>query len=366
MDLEFVAALVFYATLAVLAVVFRRKLKPIWKIGFTYEIKKGLKFINKLSKYKKLWLILSTISIPVGFFFIVSIGYNLVQSIVLTLQGEPTRAVGLLLPGVKIPGMPYVPLLQGIISIIVLMIVHELAHGVLAKVHGLRVKSFGIGLVAFLPIALTEISERSLKKLHPISRMRIESIGPFANICLALLLFLLLMPLNSILAPHVHTYVEITEVREPASAYLKVGDRILSLNGHPISTLEDFKSAFESLKPGETVNITTQRGQFQITLGERDGKPHLGVTIVQRAELTSHVPTIELLYWFTSLISWIATINLLVGIANYLPIFGIDGGRMVFDFFNLFLPEGKALKATSLISSLYLTLIVMNFIVPIL
>src|SRR3989344_3752472 len=69
------------------------------------------------------------------------------------------------IPGVDIPGLPFkLSFFHFLLSIFIIAIVHEFAHGVLARAHGIGVKSSGFAFLGPIPAAFVEPDEDSLSK----------------------------------------------------------------------------------------------------------------------------------------------------------------------------------------------------------
>ena len=96
----------------------------------------------------------------------------------------------LLIPGLN----EYIPFVWGWIALFVTMVVHEFAHGILARVEGVRVKSMGIVALLIAPIAaFVEPDEEELfgtKEKPPLvsksARIRILSAGVISNFMVAI------------------------------------------------------------------------------------------------------------------------------------------------------------------------------------
>jgi len=111
----------------------------------------------------------------------VDIFYMLLKTAMNTLSTKaPSAGVQLVIPGVTIP------LWYGLIGLIVVMVVHELSHGVVARAEKLRLKSVGLVLFAVIPGAFVEPDEDELKKAPLLSRLRVYAAGSMANIVVAL------------------------------------------------------------------------------------------------------------------------------------------------------------------------------------
>ncbi|MEM3444238.1 MAG: hypothetical protein QXP04_05085, partial [Candidatus Nanoarchaeia archaeon] len=169
---DFLIAIIFYSILIILFYINRNKLQVMEKVFYVFKTKKGLNFLKKISKFKFI-KILSTISIFIAVYFMIQICIFLFQSLytILTVP-KPQPTITLAIPGIKIPGSPiYIPFIEGIISIFILIIVHEISHAIVALNEKIKVKSLGFGLFIFLPIAFTEVDERQMLKESRIKRL---------------------------------------------------------------------------------------------------------------------------------------------------------------------------------------------------
>ena len=98
---------------------------------------------------------------------------------------KPQQMLGI--PGVN----PVIPLWYGIFGLAVAMLVHEFAHGILARAGKITVKSLGI-LYMVIPIgAFVEPDEDQLAKVDRGRRSRVFAVGPATNILVAFLVIMI-------------------------------------------------------------------------------------------------------------------------------------------------------------------------------
>src|SRR3972149_3862829 len=127
----------------------------------------------------------------------------------LFLIPEAPAVLSPVLPGVKIPGSEiYIPFWQGIISIFIVILVHEASHGFVSSAFKIKIRSTGIGFLGPLPLAFVEPDEEKLKKESDVVKYSIFAAGPFSNVLLALAALALL---SFVVAP--------------------IGDRVLATEG---------------------------------------------------------------------------------------------------------------------------------------
>src|SRR5207245_3798946 len=96
------------------------------------------------------------------------------------------------LPGLTIGWdiFPYV-----LFAIAVLLIPHEVAHGIASVLDRVPLKSSGVFMAVFLPGGFVEIDEENLAKRKARTRLRVFAAGSFTNIATFALVLVLLVPL---------------------------------------------------------------------------------------------------------------------------------------------------------------------------
>jgi len=152
-DFQTVAAIIFLVILTIFVLLKRKSLDtkqiiPYFLYFSMYKTKFGLKLMDSLAKkHKKLTLYIGYMGILVGFVGMVLISYALISNIyVLFTKPEASPGVGLVLP-FKAKGVFYVPFFYWIISIFIIAVVHEFAHGLIARANNLKVKSSGFAFL---------------------------------------------------------------------------------------------------------------------------------------------------------------------------------------------------------------------------
>ncbi len=89
-----------------------------------------------------------------------------------------------LLPGVNLP------FFEGIIALTIVMIVHEGAHAVLARIAKIPVESSGIVLFGIIPVgAFVEPDEKKLEKADPVHQTRVLVAGSTSNLFSRMIFF---------------------------------------------------------------------------------------------------------------------------------------------------------------------------------
>ncbi len=385
MDIENIAAIIFLIVLALLVLLYRKRL-TFQKILFPliyfvmWKTKIGLNFMDSFaSRFRKQLNYLSYVIIFIGFAGMLFLSYTIIASLVQTyIKAAPTPAVGLVLP-VQAKGVFFVPFFYWIISIFILAVVHEFSHGIFARVFDIKIKSSGFAalgiLVPVIPAAFVEPDERQLKKKSRREQLAIFASGSFANILLALLIlgfsFVALNPIvKSITENQGVRVIGFDEKFSPANASGMQKDEIITtINSIEVRTLENFTRALSNKKPGDKVEIRTNVSAYSIVLGKHptnETKGYLGISVTQKSEIKQEVKdkygetTMTVFTWFIGLLFFLYILNLGIGLFNLIPLGPIDGGRMLLTVLEAYFEKEKAKKIWGFISLIFLFLVIVG------
>lgn len=292
-----------------------------------------------------------------------------------------------------------------IIIIAILILVHELGHFIAARRIGIPVYEFSLGFGAKLLSTTRNGVQYSLRifplggfvrmageepgdeddpngfnNRTPLEKIRVSFAGPFMNFVLALLLFIYSFAFIGIPESSNEPVLgKVLEGRPAAQAGLNPGDRIISVDGQPVSTWSEFTTMIASSVPGEPLQIQLNRNGQTVNLKVipdnegTGGKPAIGVLnqvnynklgigeSIQLGLEQTYQLTVMLLAWFGTLftggasasdlagpvgivslvgeaaqigtvflINFAAYLSINLGIINLLPIPALDGSRIVF------------------------------------
>lgn len=355
----------------------------------------------------------------IGIPILASFGLYFIFSSLLTLLTTPAvREIGrelgpqayVLLPGIN----PYLPILYGWLAIIAAIVVHEGAHGVIARSLGFRVKSSGLLFFLVLPVgAFVDVDEEQMAKAKPKNSMRVLAAGPGANVAVAIVCLLGVLIITSGLTPVVDgLYVfDVMEGRPAEDAGLLLEDVIISVDDTPVTSLDDFKAVLEDKNPNDIMRITVARGKTwrdrfstSVNLTEYEGRTFLGISVgeilTEQRLRTYQKLTTETLYihfmpptlapslvpfsgalndfythtlgenWhiLANIFFWLWFVNVNVAIFNALPIYPLDGGRAFQSVLKSVLGRragGRiASRLTIVMSVILLSAIVMTIVLP--
>lgn len=277
---------------------------------------------------------------------------------------------------------PYLPLVDGLVALVVGIIVHEAAHGVVARSLGLPIKSSGLVFFLIIPIgAFVEVDEQALKTARARDSERVLGAGAGTNLVLAVVCLLLLFGVVS--GMRVATSgIGVTGVytnSAAAKAGIQPFDIITAVDGAAVTNPAQIQNS-SWYRINNTVNISIWRDgstiqldgvkignltQENVTSKQVTVKPFIGVDVVSGAALQSAVgsysssffaeklffciPTLpnceslvpfsdQLSGFYTSsfgsltgplanLLYWVFFLNFNLGIFNALPIYPLDGGQ---------------------------------------
>ena len=296
-------------------------------------------FIDSVSrKGKKFWGAYSIVGIGAAVIGMITVFYFLFQSALRVLMTpEPTPGVGFVIPGVT------VPFWYSIIGLIVVLIVHEASHGIVARANNISLKSVGLALFVAIPGAFVEPDEEELKKTSRLTRMKVYAAGSMANFVTALIAFILIMGVISpMLTP---SGIEIVSIEDTSNAFgvLMQGDIITEINGIKIETLQNFYDIMANTKPGDNMNIITNRGGFDILLKDHPteaGKGYIGIVTSQNYNSPINM---KILTPINGALSWIFLLNFNIGLINLFPLpFLFDGGKIFKEIVDTKFSEAKS------------------------
>ena len=391
MDFQTTAAIVFAVLLAVLLYFNRKKLDTKFLVPYfiyfsMYKTRVGLGLMDSAAKkFRKTAVYIGYFGIFVGFLGMAFIAFGLIKNI-FTFFAKPQAAqgVGLVLPFPG-KGIFYVPFFYWIISIFVILIVHEFAHGLIARAHNIRVKSSGLAFVGIiiplLPGAFVETDEKQSQKRPHSQQLSIFAAGPLANmitafVFLALALLVLAPILNAAIEPNgvkVADFVKGNFTYPAENSGIKIGESIQQIDGIETPYTDNLSRALHSKKPGDVVAIKTDKSDYQVKLAknpDNESLAYMGAYLEQDTKIKDSVKSVygEFLpnaaEWFFVLFITLFTLNLGIGLFNLVPIGPLDGGRMLLLPLQKYFGEETGKKIWVYVGLIFLIIIAINIGAP--
>jgi len=249
-----------------------------------------------------------------------------------------------LIPGVTLTSATSI--MYFLLSIPIVLVVHEGAHGIVAALERIKIKTGGFAIFIALFAGFVEPDEDEFKKAKRVSKLRVIGAGATSNVIFALVLgaILLTNPLFAIVLPDPirETFYELPEgvlvlsVIEGSGAEgagMLAGDIITRINGGEITTPLDFPQ----LEPGEVAEVEVLRsGQyvsFEVLITPSPDDPERGLVGIMRDNSLAYKPVLNFIEWndpaFSMFLLWLWMISFFIGIINMLPLPILDGGKFV-------------------------------------
>lgn len=332
-------------------------------IYMLYRTEKFNDLLNRVArKYQKFWRNFANIGVAVAgiemSLAIYFLAINLYRFLYAPRDASPLVPV---LPGVTISfrWLPYI-----LIAISLAGLIHEMAHGILAFLEKIPVKSGGIRILAFIFFgAFVELDEEYFDRSPLLSKLRVIAGGSMANMATGLLTLLLLIVL---FAPFSGVLVMTTPENNPAYiAGMRSWDVIYSINGQRISNIIDFTQFMVAIEPEIQLSVETSNGLLNISTKAAAGNESRGIMGVQ--DLVNYAPmrvgemNSQLSYHLYMTINWIAIVMVNLAIINMLPLFTLDGEAYIHFILKEKMKKGvHALRI--IINVLSLFLLLSNFV----
>jgi len=339
----------------------------LWKMNF------GLKLMDKIAKkYRELVKLIGYTFIGLGFtgmIFVSVMILNLLYKLFITPR-EASQAVAVVLPFTNIPGIGFLSFWHFLITIFITMLIHEFAHGIVARAHDVPVKSSGLGVLGFIvpifPLAFVEPDEKVLSKKSDVIQYSIFAAGPIINVLFAGLIVLILsfviIPIGvNITHPIGFTFSGVLDNYSAQEAGLEPGMIINSVNGVEVLDYLSFANEISGLEPGHELAIGTTNGTFTlITKASPDNpnKGYIGILAPWTNEVRLNNESSifgSIYFWIKGLFKWLWQINLMIGLINLLPLILTDGGRMLkIASEKIITNKKKARKIVAVVSSVFI------------
>ncbi|MHA1382169.1 MAG: site-2 protease family protein [Candidatus Helarchaeota archaeon] len=374
---------IFYGCLLILNKIFNLR-KRGWEVEPGLVLIKTTKFnriIDRIArKAPGLWRIIWNIGIVAGILGMVAIMGFLTYNFIMLISptANELNAVLPLIPGVTVGGET---LLQIIVPIIIIMISHELAHGIAARIDKIKLKSSGFLMFLVMFGAFVEVDEKKMLRKSRGSQMRVFAAGSFANMLVGFFTFTIFINANLFLSPFYSPTPSGVLIQDvsigPTMGYLRTGSVIKAINETPILDSTWLTFYMWSTKPNQTLKIITDSpietllfDQFPIktwvynyyfgqplpvdlfpinssndllpnrTEVVENSRGAIGVTISNYYPANGvfgfSVAWLGPIFYFSILktISWVFILSIGIGLFNLLPIPVFDGDKLLLSLVN--------------------------------
>ena len=229
---------------------------------------KGLKLLDKTAKPRGFWRFYGEVSLWVCVISMTLVGILMIVAFLTALltppETDPPSASELVaLPGIN----PVIPLGWGALAFIVALVIHEFGHGLQARAHGMRIRSFGLLQLGPLPLgAFAEPQYEELTNAPSKERMRMFAAGPATNIFAAFVCLIFLGGLaGQFVAVGEGVHVRgIIQEEGAFEAGMEPWDTIQAIDGQEIKDVDDFYNVMEGYSANDSIVITVRHSDGQI------------------------------------------------------------------------------------------------------
>jgi len=330
-------------------------------------------------RFRRFWLTFFDVGAALGLGLLIlalyTLALNFFNLFYRTRQAGPTLLI-IPLPGVTISWeiFPYV-----LISIAVLLIPHEAAHGIASVLDKVPIKSSGVFLGVFLPGGFVEVDEDDLAKRPARTKLRVFAAGSSTNVATWILVAILLANFTMVISPlyqSTSSGVLVTGLSPNGGAknatierwaVITKLDNIYHNRSMTINQPSDLATYLAQLNQTNhpVVLVTLNNGDVKnVTTGPAPGNPNralLGITPFPYFAPRWSGLSIQFPFQLASQLDWLNLILLGVAIVNMLPMLPFDGDRY-FDTVLRLLGLKNTRPARTLMSIVSLGLLLGNLI----
>ena len=257
---------------------------------------------------------------------------------------EDFSELTVLIPGVTLTSPSSIAYF--LLSIPIVLVIHEGAHGIVAALEKIKIKTGGFAIFIAMFAGFVEPDEEEFNKAKKISKLRVIGAGATSNVIFAFVLgaILLTNPFFAIVLPEPlqNTFYDlpkgvlilsIIENSGAEQAGLLGNDIITTINGKSILSPADFPV----LDPGEIANVVVLRDgqsmEFNVEVMSSPDDPERGLIGIMRDNTFAYKPVFNFIEWNDPNVSmfllWLWMISFFIGIINMLPLPILDGGKFI-------------------------------------
>lgn len=298
---------------------------------------------------------------------------------------EQFSEVTLLIPGVTIRSVPN--LVYFLLAAPIVLVIHEVAHGIVARLEKIKVKSGGFAIIIALIAGFVEPDEEEFNRARRVSKVRVIAAGSTSNILFSFIIVGLLLfnpsfgNILETLSPIIRSIfyndpigvpvVSVIEGSGAEKAGIKAGDIIVGINDTQIRTPQDL--ARVKLTPGEQVNVKILRDgevkDMQVIIGRAEDDPNRGLIGIIRdmfpympPKVPFWIPWPQEVYMF---LLWLWMLSFFIGIFNMLPMLPLDGEKYITSLVEKRVSDGKFKAIRIGINALGFSLLIANIVATI-
>lgn len=218
----------------------------------------------------------------------------------------------LLLPGVNLP------FFEGIMALAIVMLVHEVAHAILARIAKVPILSSGIVLFGIIPIgAFVEPDEKKLARVEPTKQTRVLVAGPTANLLTSVLMFVLFLGFFFGTGSFREEGLMVVSGMEPGTVIYQVNEQVIDVYNYTSMNLTANSEATFVTNKGTIIKMANETGQVGI-----------GYYPISKNSIFA-VYNNWLMGFVYIVLGLSLALNFIVGTVNILPVPLFDGFRII-------------------------------------
>ena len=321
------------------------EIKPYSLTYKNYQVQSALtKMLNRTRRGVRIF---ADVSVVAGF-LMMGFAFWFLLSNVSNFFVKPTEFAQLtvLIPGVTLTSSTAIAYF--LLSIPIVLVIHEGAHGIVATLEKIKIKTGGFAIFIAMFAGFVEPDEEEFNKAKRISKLRVIGAGATSNVIFSFALgaILLTNPVFAIIVPEplLSWFYEspegvlvlsIIQGSGAEKAGLEPNDIITAINDVSVITPLDFQKI--EMTPGETVTVTVLREekelQFPVIVTPSPDDPERGLIGIMRDNSFAYKPLYNVIEWNNPQLSmfllWLWMISFFIGIINMLPLPILDGGKFI-------------------------------------
>ena len=257
-----------------------------------------------------------------------------------------------LIPGVTLTSAPAITYF--LLSIPIVLVMHEGAHGIVATLEKIKIKTGGFAIFIALFAGFVEPDEEEFEKAKKISKLRVIGAGATSNVLFAIVLgaIMLTNPIFGMVLESIplfgdvilNTFYELSQGVMILSIMENSGAEQAGLLANDIiTTINDVQiygpANFPVLNPGEMASVTVLRDgqvlEFGLEVMASPDDPERGLIGIMRDNSIPYNPVMNFIDWtnvdhnVSMFLLWLWMISFFIGIINMLPLPILDGGKFI-------------------------------------
>lgn len=243
----------------------------------TLHTKRGRILLDRLSQPKRFWRAFSNVGVglalvvmALSFVFVLFAAISALYTPEQTAVTEPRNVV--VIPGVN-DFLPLSVAPEIVFGLLVALVVHEGAHGLLCRVEDIDIESMGVAMLAIIPIgAFVEPEYESQEKADRGGKTRMFAAGVTANFLVTIIAFALLFgPVAGAITVAPGAAVGGAFPDSPAEeAGITEGDRIIAVDGEAITDEAELNDVLSGADGGVALTIEDGDGEEREVAVDRE------------------------------------------------------------------------------------------------